>query len=44
MKSQKKDEKKKIIILDEGIKTDAAGDPVHAQICCWFVFVAVRGR
>ena len=36
MKSQKKEEKKKIIVLDEGIKTDAAGDPVHAQkFCCW---------
>ncbi len=44
MKSQKKEEKKEIIILDEGIKTDASGDPVHAQTCCWAIFVAVRAR
>jgi hypothetical protein len=44
MKSQKKDEKKEIIVLDEGIKTNASGDPVHAQSCCFVVFIIFRGR
>lgn len=44
MESQKKEEKKEIIILDEGIKTDASGDPVHAQSCCFYMFMLFRGR
>jgi hypothetical protein len=43
MKSQKKEEKKGIIVLDKGIKTDASGDPVHGQImCCWWTFLLFR--
>jgi hypothetical protein len=44
MKSQKKEEKKEIIVLDEGIQTDVSGDPFPIQICCWVVLVAIRGR
>lgn len=45
MKSQKKEERKEIIVLDEGIKTDASGDLVHTyQTCCYVIFMPLRGR
>ena len=40
---REKREVKKIIVLDEGIRTNASGNPVRAFICCWANFMAFRG-
>ena len=42
MEAQKKEDKKDIIVLDEGMETDVSGDPVRAWICCIVMFIGFR--
>jgi hypothetical protein len=43
MEGEKREERKNIIVLDEGIGSDAVGDPGPESICCWFSFSPLRG-
>ena len=37
-----KKERKEIIVLDEGIDTDASNNPVREGVCCWARLIGFR--
>jgi hypothetical protein len=43
MEGEKREERKDIIVLDEGIGSDAVDHPGPESICCWFCFSPLRG-
>jgi hypothetical protein len=44
MEKVKKEQGRDIVVLDEGIKVNAAGDSVRGfGTCCWANFVIFRG-
>ena len=42
MEKVKKEQGRDIVVLDEGIDVNAAGDAVRAWFCCWACFIAIR--
>jgi hypothetical protein len=42
MEKVKKEQEREIVVLDEGIDVNAAGDAVRAWFCCWANLIAVR--
>ena len=42
MEKVKKEQGRDIVVLDEGIDVNAAGDGVRAWICCWGNFMPLR--
>jgi hypothetical protein len=42
MEEEKKEQGRGIIVLDEGIDANAAGDAVRAWFCCWGNFMPIR--
>jgi len=43
MEKEKKEQGRDIVVLDEGIDANVAGDAVRAWICCWANFMPLRG-
>ena len=44
MKKEKKEQEREIIVLDEGMNVNAAGDSVRGfAICCWANYMIFRG-
>ena len=43
MEGEKREERKDIIVLDEGIASGAVGDPGPEWVCCWFAIIPFRG-
>jgi len=43
MEEEKREERKDIIVLDEGIASGAISDPGPESICCWFALSPFRG-
>jgi hypothetical protein len=42
MEGERREEKKNIIVLDEGIGTDTVDDPGPDSVCCWFSLMPLR--
>ena len=42
MDTEKKEEKKQIVVLDEGVAMDAKDDPGPELACCWSIYMPFR--
>ena len=42
MEGEKRDERKDVVVLDEGIASRSIGDPGPEFICCWFSLTPFR--
>jgi hypothetical protein len=42
MEGEKREERKEIIVLDEGIASHTVGDPGPESVCCWFLIIPFR--
>jgi hypothetical protein len=42
METEKKEEKKEIVVLDEGMDMDAVGGPGPEMVCCWAFYMPLR--
>jgi len=43
MEGEKKEERKDIVVLDEGIASGTIDNPGPESVCCWFLIIPFRG-